>query len=50
MQDVRYLMGLPHLKVLWLSENPCCQHAAYRATVLRNLPGLVRGCVGGWVW
>lgn len=37
----RFLMRLPQLKVLWLSDNPCAAHPAYRATAVRNLPGLV---------
>lgn len=37
-----HLKGLPHLRVLWLAENPCCGPSPhlYRMTVLRNLPQL----------
>uniref|UniRef100_A0A8D0LC44 Cilia and flagella associated protein 410 n=1 Tax=Sphenodon punctatus TaxID=8508 RepID=A0A8D0LC44_SPHPU len=37
-----YLKKLPRLRVLWLSENPCCgaDPHRYRMTVLRNLPNL----------
>ncbi|KAJ7324994.1 hypothetical protein JRQ81_018014 [Phrynocephalus forsythii] len=37
-----HLKNLPRLKILWLSENPCCgpDLHLYRMTVLRNLPSL----------
>ncbi|XP_020643149.3 cilia- and flagella-associated protein 410 [Pogona vitticeps] len=37
-----HLKKLPRLKILWLSENPCCgpDPHRYRMTVLRNLPNL----------
>lgn len=40
--DLAYLQGLPHLKKLWLEENPCVEGAGpnYRAIVLRALPNL----------
>ncbi|XP_066115329.1 cilia- and flagella-associated protein 410 [Saccopteryx bilineata] len=40
--ELSYLKGLPHLRVLWLAENPCCgaNPHLYRMTVLRNLPTL----------
>lgn len=40
--DLVYLQGLPHLKKLWLEENPCVEQAGpnYRAIVLRALPNL----------
>ncbi|KAM6161755.1 cilia- and flagella-associated protein 410 [Erethizon dorsatum] len=42
--ELFYLKGLPHLRVLWLAENPCCGPSPhlYRMTVLRNLPHLQR--------
>nr|XP_040143043.1 cilia- and flagella-associated protein 410 isoform X2 [Ictidomys tridecemlineatus] len=42
LDELFYLKGLPHLRVLWLAENPCCGSSPhlYRMTVLRNLPGL----------
>jgi hypothetical protein len=38
--ELCYLQSLPKLRVLWLSDNPCAEHPAYRATVLRALPSL----------
>uniref|UniRef100_A0A8C5LD31 Cilia- and flagella-associated protein 410 n=1 Tax=Jaculus jaculus TaxID=51337 RepID=A0A8C5LD31_JACJA len=40
--ELFYLKDLPHLRVLWLAENPCCGPSPhlYRMTVLRNLPRL----------
>ncbi|XP_067834561.1 cilia and flagella associated protein 410 [Heptranchias perlo] len=40
--EICYLRGLHRLRVLWLSENPCCgaDPHRYRMTVLRNLPNL----------
>ncbi|XP_044160202.1 cilia- and flagella-associated protein 410 isoform X1 [Bufo gargarizans] len=40
--ELYFLKNLPKLKVLWLSENPCCNPDPhkYRMTVLRNLPNL----------
>ncbi|NXA41330.1 CU002 protein, partial [Eudromia elegans] len=40
--ELFYLKTLPRLRVLWLSENPCCgpDPHRYRMTVLRNLPHL----------
>uniref|UniRef100_A0A4W3H4W1 Cilia and flagella associated protein 410 n=2 Tax=Callorhinchus milii TaxID=7868 RepID=A0A4W3H4W1_CALMI len=40
--EICFLKGLPRLRVLWLSENPCCgtDPHKYRMTVLRNLPNL----------
>ncbi|XP_071977091.1 cilia- and flagella-associated protein 410 isoform X2 [Engystomops pustulosus] len=37
-----YLKHLPRLKILWLSENPCCNPDPhkYRMTVLKTLPNL----------
>lgn len=42
LNELFYLKNLPRLRVLWLSENPCCgsDPHRYRMTVLRNLPGL----------
>ncbi|XP_056390959.1 cilia- and flagella-associated protein 410 isoform X2 [Hyla sarda] len=42
MSELYYLKHLPRLKILWLSENPCCNPDPhkYRMTVLRNLPNL----------
>ncbi|XP_077205270.1 cilia- and flagella-associated protein 410 [Paroedura picta] len=40
--ELFHLKKLPHLRILWLSENPCCGSDShrYRMTVLRNLPNL----------
>ncbi|XP_066433177.1 cilia- and flagella-associated protein 410 [Eleutherodactylus coqui] len=40
--ELYYLKQLPRLRILWLSENPCCSPdlQKYRMTVLRNLPDL----------
>jgi Leucine-rich repeat (LRR) protein len=40
--ELRYLQGLPGLKVLWLWDNPCAEHPKYRETVLSYLPNLVK--------
>ncbi|KAM4626404.1 LOW QUALITY PROTEIN: cilia- and flagella-associated protein 410 [Discoglossus pictus] len=42
LSELYYLKPLPRLKILWLSENPCCgpDPHKYRMTVLRNLPSL----------
>ncbi|NP_001087518.1 cilia and flagella associated protein 410 S homeolog isoform X1 [Xenopus laevis] len=42
LNELNYLKPLPRLKILWLSENPCCgaDPQKYRMTVLRNLPNL----------
>ncbi|CAO2608542.1 Cilia- and flagella-associated protein 410 [Lemmus lemmus] len=42
LDELFYLKELPHLRVLWLAENPCCGTSPhlYRMTVLRNLPHL----------
>ncbi|KAM9305761.1 cilia- and flagella-associated protein 410 [Gastrophryne carolinensis] len=42
MSEIYYLKLLPRLKILWLSENPCCNPDPhrYRMTVLKNLPNL----------
>nr|XP_009688805.1 PREDICTED: protein C21orf2 homolog [Struthio camelus australis] len=42
LNELFYLKNLPRLRVLWLSENPCCgpDPHRYRMTVLRNLPNL----------
>ncbi|KAH0623929.1 hypothetical protein JD844_007139 [Phrynosoma platyrhinos] len=42
LHELFHLKKLPRLRVLWLSENPCCGSDPhhYRMTVLRNLPNL----------
>lgn len=39
--DIRYLQTLP-LKVLWLWDNPICQHPNYRQYIVKVLPNLVK--------
>lgn len=38
--EIRYLQGLPNLKVLWLMDNPCADQTDYRAFIIRHLPNL----------
>lgn len=40
--ELKYLQGLPSLKVLWLWDNPCAEQPRYRETVLAHLPNLVK--------
>uniref|UniRef100_A0A8D0EB27 Cilia- and flagella-associated protein 410 n=1 Tax=Salvator merianae TaxID=96440 RepID=A0A8D0EB27_SALMN len=42
LRELFHLKKLPRLRILWLSENPCCgtDPHRYRMTVLRNLPNL----------
>ncbi|KAF7253419.1 hypothetical protein EYD10_01003, partial [Varanus komodoensis] len=42
LNELFHLKKLSRLKILWLSENPCCgpDPHHYRMTVLRNLPNL----------
>ena len=42
LKEVLYLAKLPHLKVLWLSQNPCADHPYYRQFVVKTLPKLVK--------
>ncbi|OMJ65611.1 hypothetical protein SteCoe_37911 [Stentor coeruleus] len=42
LSEIRYLQGLPNLKVLWLWENPCAEIPNYREAVLSALPNLVK--------
>eukprot|EP01135_Chromosphaera_perkinsii_P009754 Nk52_evm19s1869 gene=Nk52_evmTU19s1869 len=40
LHELQYLISLPKLRVLWLSDNPLAKHPKYRPTVLRALPWL----------
>ncbi|KAK9401049.1 protein C21orf2 like [Crotalus adamanteus] len=42
LHELFHLKKLPRLRILWMTENPCCgsDHHRYRMTVLRNLPNL----------
>jgi hypothetical protein len=42
LSEIRYIQGLPGLKVLWLWDNPCAEVPNYRETVLAALPNLVK--------
>ena len=42
LKEITYLSGLTRLKVLWLSHNPCADHAYYRAFVVSTIPSLVK--------
>ncbi|OMJ81759.1 hypothetical protein SteCoe_17700 [Stentor coeruleus] len=42
LSELRYLQGLPLLKVLWLWDNPCAEVPNYRETVIAALPNLVK--------
>lgn len=40
--EVRHLVGLRNLRVLWLCDNPCADAPDYRARVISMLPGLAK--------
>ena len=42
LQEIKYLQSLPNLKVLWLWDNPICQHPNYRQYIIKVLPGLTK--------
>jgi Leucine-rich repeat (LRR) protein len=42
LKEISYLSSLTRLKVLWLSHNPCAEHAYYRAFVVYSIPSLVK--------
>jgi Leucine-rich repeat (LRR) protein len=42
LQDIKYLQHLPALKVLWLWDNPICQHPNYRSFIIKVLPTLTK--------
>ena len=41
LSDIRYLANLP-LKVIWLVDNPICNHPNYRQYIIKVLPNLVK--------
>jgi hypothetical protein len=41
LSDIRYLSNLP-LKVIWLVDNPICNHPNYRQYIIKVLPNLVK--------
>lgn len=42
LSEVTHLKNLPNLRILWLSENPCCTDPNYRAKVAAALPQLAK--------
>ena len=42
LRELKYLSQLPNLKVLWLWDNPICQHPLYRQYCIKLLPNLVK--------
>jgi len=40
--EIKYLQGLPNLKVLWLCDNPCSELPNYRSIVIKYLPNLIK--------
>lgn len=42
LSEILHLIHLPHLSVLWLSENPCCSAPNYREFILSKLPHLTK--------
>lgn len=42
LSEIRYLVNLQHLKILWLLDNPCSEVAQYREYVIKMLPNLVK--------
>jgi hypothetical protein len=42
LQDIKYLQGLQNLRVLWLWDNPICQHPNYRQYIVKMLPNLIK--------
>lgn len=42
LSEIKYLQNLPSLKVLWLWDNPICNHPNYRQYILKLLPNLTK--------
>ena len=42
LRELRYLKQLPNLQVLWLWDNPICQHPLYRQYCVKLLPNLLK--------
>lgn len=40
LREIRHLIKLPSLKVLWLHDNPCALEENYREIVIHHLPNL----------
>ena len=41
-REIRHLVNLPTLKVLWLHDNPCAQIENYREITIKYLPHLMK--------
>eukprot|EP00164_Ancoracysta_twista_P005763 GFYU01007925.1.p1 GENE.GFYU01007925.1~~GFYU01007925.1.p1 ORF type:complete len:235 (-),score=44.50 GFYU01007925.1:121-825(-) len=41
-QDILYLKGLKHLKILWLCDNPCAKNPKYREFAIAHLSNLTK--------
>ena len=41
-REIRHLVRLPQLKVLWLHDNPCATVVNYRDIVIKSLPHLTK--------
>ena len=42
LKEMHHLQNLKHLKVLWLSDNPCSLDSFYRPFIIKVLPQLVK--------
>ena len=40
--ELKHLVDLPNLRVLWLQHNPICQHPMYRQYCIKLLPNLIK--------
>ena len=40
LSEIQHLRTLTNLKVLWLWDNPCCEHPHYRSYIIKLLPSL----------
>ena len=42
LRELKHLKNLPNLQVLWLWDNPICQHPLYRQYCIKLLPNLLK--------
>jgi len=42
LSEIRYLINLPDLKILWLWDNPCADTPNYREYIIKALPNLTK--------
>lgn len=40
LEELRYLVDLPDLRILWLLDNPCSDQENYREIVIKTLPNI----------